>query len=570
MTYLTEDEFNRHLINARQSPYLAVDTEGTLNHPFSTTWGASTSAKGMAEYFAFNHKVGNNLPQSWLPRLKEVIESHPCLIFHHAKHDLRSLRSMGINYTGKFYDIMLMQHMIDENVFSKSLDSISRMYGGDPKKKTDEMQRIIDVFGWDAVPLPYMRFYGANDGYITEQAFYPIYSEFCNQGFDGELWQREQEFVRFLANMEDNGILINQELSERELERGLKIMKEIENSLGFNPGSPKQLGKFLLEDLGLPVLDEFRSKRTNNPSFNKDAMKVYDELLQRTNDKRAEQVLIYRGWAKTTSSNYRAYLELLHKDGRLRPNFKMHGTRTGRLSCEHPNLQQIPRESANDWNGQLKRAFITDAGRTAWEVDYSQLEFRLGAAYGKVPRLIELFSTDRDVFSEMAKDLGMGRQDCKTLTYLLQFGGGVGRICEVFGVSNAAGRAIKNNFFNNYDGLARVANLAETRAKQNGYVKYWTGRRRHFPYSGDCRKAFNATVQGGAFEIVKRATLRLDKEGINSDECRIDLQVHDSLRFDIENGKEQTYLPEIIRVMEDVQPDFGVKFRVDIKKWGEK
>src|SRR5687768_620899 len=113
MTYLTEEEFNKHLINAQQSPYLAVDTEGTLNHPFSTTWGASTSAKGVAEYFGFNHKIGNNLPQSWLFKLKETIENHPCLVFHHAKHDLRSLHSMGINHTGPFYDIMLMQHMID-------------------------------------------------------------------------------------------------------------------------------------------------------------------------------------------------------------------------------------------------------------------------------------------------------------------------------------------------------------------------------------------------------------------------------------------------------------------------
>src|SRR5688500_9031065 len=116
---------------------------------------------------------------------------------------------MGSNHTGPFSNIMLMKHMIDQNVFSKSLDAISRMYGGDPKKKTDEMKRIIDVFGWDAVPLSYMRPYGANDAYITEQAFHSLYSEFCNQGFDGELWETEQELVRFLDNMEDNGVVID-------------------------------------------------------------------------------------------------------------------------------------------------------------------------------------------------------------------------------------------------------------------------------------------------------------------------------------------------------------------------
>jgi DNA polymerase I len=574
MTYLTEEEFNKHLLNMQQSKVLTVDTEGTLNHPYSTTWGISTSANSVSEYFGFNHMIGDNLPQNWLYRLRDVIENHPCLVMHHAKHDLKALKSIGIDFQGFFYCSMLMQHMVDENVFSKELDWLLKYYNLGAKEMPEAAKAIIKGFGWPYIPVDLMRSYADNDANRTEALFYLLIDDFLDQGF-GEIWEVEQKFLRLLIKIENNGVLVDQNLCERELERGLRIMDTLERGLGFNPGSPKQMGKFLLEDMGLPVVKRNKPTERNpqgNPSFDKEAMKVYDELLSRTNDPRAKQILTYRGWAKTTSSNYKAYLNLLYpQDGRLRPNFKMHGTVTGRLSCEHPNLQQIPRTSENDWNGNLKKAFITERGRTGWEVDYSQLEFRLGAAYGRVQRLIDIFNDDgRDVFTEISKDIGMTRQDTKTLVYTLQYGGGIQRLVDVFGVSSLAAKAIRENYFNNYRGLQTISNVAQRRCEQQGFVSYWTKRRRHFTRPDkEGHKAFNAVVQGGGFEIVKRRMIALDEAGLNNDECRMDLQVHDSVRFDIEDGKEDIYLPEIKKVMEDV-PDFGVRFKVDVKKWGEK
>lgn len=571
MSYITEDEFNKHLINIRQAAICPVDTEGTLSHPFSQTWGLSTSANTVPEYFGFNHLVGSNLPNSWLPRLAAVISDHPCLVFHNAKHDLRALRNLGINYTGKFYDTMLMAHMNDENIFSKELDYLSRLYGGDPKRKPDEMDLIIKAFGWEYIPLTYIRPYGANDAYITGELFRKLLPSFQEQGFDGPLWDVEQKFVRLMMKIEDNGIPIDVELSEREYARGLGIMNEIQSNLGFNPGSTTQLGHFLLDEMNLEPF--YKKTKKGKHSFDKEAMQYYDELLQFANDDRAKQILTYRGWQKTTSSNYKRYLEGLDLDGRLRCNYKLHGTHTSRLSCENPNLQQIPRESTNDWNGHLKRAFITDPEFTAYEADFNQLELRVGAAYGKVRRLLDIFDDPaRDIFEEMSTDLRMSRNNTKTLNYTLQFGGGARRISNVFGVSEPAARSIIRNYFSNYEGLAKATALAKFRAEQNGFVNYWTGRRRHFSDSEETRKAFNSVCQGGAFEIVKRRMLACDDAGLNNKECRMDLQVHDSVRFEIANGKEDIYLPEIRRTLEDVASDFkfGVKFRVKINEWGTK
>lgn len=573
----TEEEIYQHLERMRKAPYLTIDTEGELCHPFSETWGFSYSVGGVSEYFPFHHISGDNLDLRYLDMFREVIENHPCLVFHHAKHDLRALRSLGINYRGKFYCTMLMSHMINENLFAQSLNAISIHYGGQPKDMREEMLEIIKRMGWRYVPSWMFKSYAGNDAFITEELFYKLLPEFQAQGFDGELWDIEQDFVWLLADMEDHGILIDTELAAKEYDRGVKVMQDMTKLLGFNPGSTQQLGNFLINELRMPLIRPTKTTKNKppslqKPSFDKIAMEVYDELLQKRDDNRARQILTYRGWQKTTSSNYRPYLELIGDDGRLRCNYKQHGTKTGRLSCEHPNLQQIPKQSPKDWNGQLKRVFITEVGRTAWEFDYSQLELRLGAAVGKVDKLLEVFANDsRDVFSEMANELGMERGDTKTLNYTVQFGGGVTRISEVFGVSRPAARAIIDNYYNRFPGLRRATRRAAELVLANGYISYWSGRRRHFwnPRE-DARKAFNAYCQGGGFEIVKRRMLALKKEGILGPECQLDLQVHDSVRLDIENGKEATYIPEVKRVLEDVQPDFGVKFKVSYNKWGDK
>ncbi len=569
-----DERFQRHLQLMEKTPYLIVDTEGTLTHPHSETWGLSTSAFGQAAYYPFKHGYGQNYPIEMLEILKRVIESHPCLVMHHAKHDLRALRNLGINPTGKFYCTLQMAHITDENRFSKELSTLSQSYGGQPKQMSPVMKTIVDGFGYHMVPVEEWLSYAENDAFITEELFYNLLTEFQEQDFDGELWDWDQRFTRMLMDIENTGNLIDEELCIKEYERGIKRMRELESELGFNPGSPKQLKHFLIDELGLPVLKE--SAKTGNPSFTKEVMQRYEEMLEARGDKRARQVLEYRGWSKTTGSNYKPYLERRSSvDNRLRTDYRQDKAKTGRLTASL--LHQIPRMSAKDWNGNLKKAFIDLPGRTDWEVDYSQLEFRVGALYANEQRLLDIFNdpADRDIFTEMAKDLGMERDPTKTLNYTLQFGGGVTRVSEVFNKSMTSARGIISNYFNNYPGLQKAARYAEFIASQRGYVKYWTGRRRHFKFRDEYRKAFNALCQGGAFEIVKRQGVRVHEAGLNNDECRMDLTVHDSYRFSIENGKEHIYLPEIKTIMEDVAAlapsKLGkVKFKVEIKKWGEK
>src|SRR5690606_24969775 len=92
-------------------------------------------------------------------------------------------------------------------------------------------------------------------------------------------------------------------------------------------------------------------------------------------------------------------------------------------------------------------------------------------------------------------------------------------------------------------------------AKEQGYVRYWTGRRRHFPATESNHKAFNSVLQGGGAEIVKRALIEI-AETVADENCRLVLTVHDSIVLEIKDGMEDDYLQRAKSIMERIPTEF--------------
>ncbi len=544
----------------------------TLGLSYAYRLGRAT-APITSGYLSFNHK-DYTLPREYLSILREILESevnHP--VFHNAKYDLVGLRNdLGIDlFHTKFYCTLLMAHQVNENRISYKLDDITQVYDLKGKNKTDAHEAIAKAFGWEYIPVWMMYEYSENDAVITYQLFEKLLPEVNRHGLGGEYWDVEREWHRLIEHMEAMGIPIDSDLCETEAEFGEARKQEIASLLGGNPASPRFLEVLLLDRLNLPVFKT--SDKTGRPSFSKEYMAEYETLLAEKNDPTAQLVLEYRGWQKTVSSNYRAYLNLLSPDGYLRPNYKLHGTVSSRLSCEKPNLQQIPRSSTKRWNGSLKRAFIPREGYHLWEADFSNLELRVASVYAEEQNLIHAFQRGIKPFDDMAGRLGWPRQDCKTFTYTVLFGGGEQRVSDVFHVERPRARAMRSEFFEAYPAMAAFSKQASQRARIRGYVKLWTGRRRHFLNpKEENHKAMNSIVQGGAAELVKRVGIRLGKL-VDWNDCRILLQIHDSYTFEVKNGTEDYWLPKIREAMEDVGSIFGpfgeVPFPVEIKPWGE-
>lgn len=571
----------------KYAKYMVLDIEGNNKDvradPSSRTLGLSYAyrlpgaERGIVSgYLPFMHS-GSNLPMEYLQVLREILHD-TCkpgktrTIYHNAKYDLIGLRNnLGIDLLNSdWYDTMLMVHYINENLPSKALDACSRHWGGHPKNKTEVQKKIEKSMGYEYVPVFMMTDYSTNDSLITLELFENILPEFNRQGFSGELWETEREWCRFITRMESVGISLDLEMCEREIVAGELRMAELCGKFGGNLGSSNFLAEVFFNRLHLPVVKS--STKTGKPSFDKDAMAKYDELLSESEDPTAQQIVEYRGWAKTVSSNYRAYFDLLSPDGFLRPNYKLHGTRTSRLSCEKPNLQQIPRSSPKRWNGNLKRAFIARPGYTLWEADYSQLELRLAAVYSRDPKLLSAFRSGANIFSAMAAELGWPRDNVKTFVYATLYGGGDNRIKNAFHIPLDRAHAMRETFFATYPALRQATRKAAALVRTRGYVKMWTGRRRHFPDpEKEAHKAFNAVLQGGGAEIVKRTGIRLDRM-IDWEDCKVLLQVHDSYWFEIKEGTEDFWLPRIQEVMEDVKSmdsHLGLcPFPIELKQMG--
>lgn len=559
---------------ADQVTILGFDTESTglrVKDATDKLTGVSLSFKAgptyISKYFPFFHKTGDNLPISLIPRIQKLIESKP-LVVHNSPHDIAASKTVSIQApevvldltkSPMIYDPMLEFHMWNENLFSKQLDYLSKMFLGEQKYR-DEIATWTKIFGWGDVPVHLMTAYAAKDAELHLRLHEHVWPYLEQEELD-VLWPTEYDFVKLMSKVMRQGVRVNQDFCKEQSEIGYATMADIIEILGFDPGKSSQLGPFLLDELKLPILRV--SLKTGKPSFDKHVMEQYEEILSTRNDKTANYILEYRGWQKVVSSFYQAMLNKVSSDGRVRPNYKMHGTVTGRQSCEDPNLTQIPREGNKPWNGKAKQAFIPAFGYELTEFDYAQLEFRLECEYTQEPNLIEAFNDPtRDVFTEMAQRMGLPRYEMKQYKYATGYGAGLSRIANMFGLPIERAEEIRSTYREAYPGIYKSSRHASQLAENRGYVRYWTGRRRHLGPK-DSSKAFNSLMQGGAAEIVKRKMIEVDK-ALESygDDARIVLTVHDSIWLEHKPEIRNEIIPLVKEIMVDL-PQFQTKFAVD-------
>lgn len=589
-------DLHKFLEGAQKSRFLVVDTEGngrdvrdrTAN---PVTMGVTLTYRDskfqiQSYYFPFFHMIGDNDTEFYDP-VREVIKNHPCIIMHNAKHDLIAFELWDIFRFSNFYCTMTMMHLINENMLSYALDYLSRHFGGEPKKMSDLMKGTISFLGWDHVPSYMMQEYSAQDGIITLILFEKIWPEFCAQGLDGEYWHTEELWIWTIAQMEKVGILIDADLCQKEIDKGERILGKLRKELdGLNPLSANDLHELLINKLKLPVVKTTKGgiKGQPKPSFDKDAMKKYEPILKKMGSPVANHIVEYRGWNKVISTNYKPYLSLQGKDGRIHTNYKIHGTVNRRLSSgsdsdgktevKSPNFQNIPRASEKPWDGNLKKAFIAEEGYTLYDVDQSQAEMRVGTAYSGDPKLLEIFLSGQNLFKSMAEQLGWEYQDTKIFNYATGYGAQDERIAELFGIPLDEAHDMRMTFNNTYSQYVKCKYYVADRAQKRLYIKYWTGARRHFLNKFEARhKAWNSLNQGGVAELIKYQAVEIGQE-IDWDTCKMLLQVHDNLCFEIKNGTEDRWLPIITKIMETPLDKFKaatmveVPFKVDVKKWG--
>lgn len=566
---MDETTFYKHMTAAKAAPIIAVDTETTglrvrEGEDFLMGISIAYTLEGviMSAYFPFRHEGEGNLDRAFIEPLKQLLEQSR-LVFHNAPFDIASLRTIGIYIEGDVWDTQVMAHMYNENLPSKELDWLGRYFLQQEKLKDPTFEKWKKLWGWKSVPVGMMEEYAAWDALLTLRLFKLLYAAMVKQELI-PLWRWESPFIHSISEMEKNGIRINVDMCEKYAQIAQEEMERIEAELGFVPTKPALLADFLFETLGMPVLE--RTKQ-GKPSLNKHVMEQYDDMLAASENETAKLVMAYRGWQKADATAYSGYPRLVAPDGRIHPSFKIFGTKTGRLSCEKPNLQQIPRRSDKPWNGKIKELFVPETGYQLWEFDYGQLEFRLASVYSGDEALLSAWKNGEDPYQQVADAVGITRQQAKTLVLSILYGAGDEKVAYMLRVTESEARAIRQNFKRSYPGLGRKMRDATAIGSDKRYVKYWTGRRRHFTKfnPGEEHKAFNSILQGGGFEIVKRAIVRLN--GLSDENHKMVLTVHDSIVFEIKDSYVDQFIPQVVEIMEGSHK-FDIPFIVEPKLWG--
>ena len=353
----------------------------------------------------------------------------------------------------------------------------------------------------------------------------------------------ELPLCEVLAEMEHAGIAADREgiaAFGKELQTALaEELAAIYEEVGyeFNVNSPKQLGKALFEDLGLPT------RRKTKSGYSTDA-ETLESLRQYTPV--IDHILQYRVYQKLNSTYVEGLLKVIGADGRVHSTFIQTETRTGRISSAEPNLQNIPVRTK--LGSRFRKYFVAAPGMTLLDADYSQIELRLLAHISGDEAMREAFCTGADIHrSTAAKIYGLSpeqvtpalRSSAKAVNFGIVYGIGAYSLSKDIGVSVKEADTFIKNYFANFPRVKQYLDETVAQGHENGYVTTLYGRRRMLPELASSnfnlrslgeRMAMNTPIQGTAADIIKLAMVhvsqRLRAEGLRA---RLILQVHDEL-----------------------------------------
>jgi DNA polymerase family A len=266
------------------------------------------------------------------------------------------------------------------------------------------------------------------------------------------------------------------------------------------------------------------------------------------------------------------------KDLYLFPTFNPVGITLTRFSSRNPNGQNVSKKP----HIPLRKLFQPAPGRVWVCIDYSQLELRLFAAASGDESLTDAFRKGYDFHtftacgmygyniehpSEIPSHL---RRVAKNVNFGIVYGAGPAKIALTSGDSEAYEKYSKQ-----FPKARQYMDAVIRGVERTGSVHTLYGYELRV-YPEPAYKGVNYVVQGTAGELVKRAmtALYFDPDTpLDWDRCRLVLNVHDELVFDLEDDAD--YLNQTVPVLMRKMTAAGLPYctPVDAKlcrvSWGE-
>lgn len=556
---------------AEGTDFVALDTETTALYPRDGyVLGLSMTHKPKHGRYIITDVLGDEAT-----KLLEQIIAKFDIVFHNLKFDYKMLNyHLGLKFDRqRVHDTMIMHYILDEND-SHGLKQLALKYTdfGDYDSDLDDFRKeycakhgiLKEDFTYDLIPYEIISLYAAIDTAVT----YELFAKFrpiihSNPKLKWLYENLMMPGILFLMDMEEVGIPMSKErlqaankyledeiLSARKDIFEFEAVKNYEKDSKsiFNPGSVMQLRKVLFDYAGLTPT----GKMTKAGAISTDA-EVLNELSE--DHPLPKAILKVRQLSKIHSSYITKILPELDRDQRIRTNFNLTFTTSGRLSSSGKfNAQQIPRD-----NPIIKACITAPEGYSIVSQDLTTAEVYYAAVLSGDTNLQKVFSGGGDLHSTIAKMVfnlpcsvdqvkklyGTMRQAAKAITFGILYGSGPAKVAE--SVTKATGeyysledaRENIKDYFTKFSKLKKWLDSRKDFISANGYTYSFFGRKRRLPnvFSADrgiaaheVRSGINMEVQALASDMNLLGAIdtanECQRKGLDA---KIFMLVHDSI-----------------------------------------
>lgn len=312
----------------------------------------------------------------------------------------------------------------------------------------------------------------------------------------------------------------------------------------FNPASTQHIIIFLSRIL---------KSREGQPGS---GWSTTESVLKAVKHPLADAIIRYRKATKLKSTYVDPYSELgmLYPDGLLHTNLGTCFTETGRCNSENPNLQNIPRRSAE--GRKVRKQLRAKPGGLIVSFDYGQIDAR-GIACGSrdkkyctalwedfdihmdwatriatdIPSLIggKKFLTDKDVMKKFRSD-----KVKNDWVFALFYGASINTTATRFNVTPEQLYPLFKEFWNEFAGVKDFQNDILKQFDEVGYVQLFDGLRRRAPLGHG--KKINSPIQGATQRIIMNGANKLSS--LENPILQPNLQIHDELLYFFDTEKQ--------------------------------
>jgi DNA polymerase I-like protein with 3'-5' exonuclease and polymerase domains len=331
-------------------------------------------------------------------------------------------------------DTMLMSYSLNENKGFHGLDQVAQAYiGAQPHKGMLDKYRPSKNASYRRVPPHELYKYNAIDLSKQHKIAAPLMEAINDDPHSRQLYpflmRAVPEIVRLrlrgveadVEMVQRNAVYLQQQLDELDAEINKYAIKHI--GAPINVASPQQLAHLLYDKMELRVPG---TRSTDEDTIIK-LQRRYDHPIGNLILNRRELAKVKGTYVDNLLTGKRGSKRIpgaghIKADGRVYPDFRLHGTTTGRLAGSDPNLLNQPR------GPRIRSQYKASKGKLFAEVDENQAELRSLAVMSGDPTLLEIYTKNEVSIHDITTSAFYGsKQDMERSPIVLS------KACELLG-----------------------------------------------------------------------------------------------------------------------------------------